>query len=122
MSSVTLATEKDYVRINLRGSGRVKIDWKDGKSETPTLSASGFTYSHNYASSNIVAHEIYIVALEDGIITGLACDCNELIGTLDVSSLSNLGHVLNLRNNWVSSKHSSVNCASNNNFMHLFTF
>jgi hypothetical protein len=86
MASVALTTAKAFVRINLKGFGTATINWGE-KIENITLSKNGVAYSQKYAYS---ATRTIKITITSGILRGLRCDCNELIGTLDVSSLSGL--------------------------------
>jgi hypothetical protein len=93
MASVTLTMAKERVYITLKGSGDVHIEWGDGtyaKPATPSLSAGGTTYFHTYINPFLAKHTINITTMQNGIITGLNCDCTELTDTLDVSDLKNL--------------------------------
>ncbi|MCL2868601.1 MAG: hypothetical protein FWF27_04050, partial [Candidatus Bathyarchaeota archaeon] len=90
MTQVTLTTAKTFIHFNVKGSGKIEIDWKDGKKEETTLIETGATYTHKYVSPNLGTHTITLTTQQNSTITGLTCDCNELTGTLNVSELVNL--------------------------------
>jgi hypothetical protein len=77
---ITMTTSKNYIMLQIAGSGTISIDWGDGTS-THTLSTTEWTYCYR-TYAGLSAHTITIIG-ED--ITSLACHDNQLTA-LDVSN------------------------------------
>ena len=88
MATITMTTAKTSVKIVLKGSDRVKINWGDSKNEEYTISTgANTTCTHTYTST-----AIRTITISYNLLTHLDCAANDLTA-LDLSNNMTLEHL-----------------------------